>query len=95
MIVDWNGSAAQLMPKDDLAEKWNAFGWDTFQVNGHSNEDMTKLFNDLKFNFDSNPKVILAKTTKGKGVSFIEGHGKWHHKIPNEIEMNKILEELK
>ena len=95
VIVDWNGSAAQLMPKDDLAEKWNAFGWDTFQVNGHSNEDMTKLFNDLKFNFDSNPKVILAKTTKGKGVSFIEGHGKWHHKIPNEIEMNKILEELK
>ena len=49
----------------------------------------------LENNINSKPKVILAKTTKGKGVSFIEGHGKWHHKIPNESEMKKILEELK
>ena len=95
VIVDWNGSAAQLMPKDDLFKKWNAFGWETSQVSGHSNEEMTKLFNKLDFNFNSKPKVILAKTTKGKGVSFIEGHGKWHHRIPNDIEMDKILEELK
>jgi len=37
----------------------------------------------------------LAKTTKGKGVSFIEGHGKWHHKIPNIEEQNYLFEELK
>jgi len=97
VIVDWNGSAAQLMPKDDLAKKWEAFGWDTFEISGHSNEDLTDLFSKLDFNSDSNsnPKAILAKTIKGKGVSFIEGHGKWHHKIPNDMEMNKILEELK
>ena len=56
---------------------------------------MEKLFSGLNFDLKSNPKVILAKTVKGKGVSFIEGHGKWHHKIPNDIEMEKILEELK
>lgn len=95
VIIDWNGSAAQLMPKDDLPEKWKAFGWDMFQISGHSNEEMQKLFNNLNFNSNSNPKVVLAKTIKGKGVSFIEGHGKWHHKIPNDLEMEQILKELK
>ena len=95
VIVDWNGSAAQLMPRDDLIKKWQAFGWDTFTVDGHSNDDMINVFKKLKFNFNSSPKAILAKTIKGKGVSFFEGHGKWHHKIPNESEMEKILQELK
>ena len=95
VIVDWNGSASQLMPKDDLAKKWEAFGWETFQIDGHSNSDMEKLFTGLNFDLKSNPKAILAKTVKGKGVSFMEGHGKWHHKIPNDIEMEKILKELK
>ncbi len=95
VVVDWNGSASQLMPKDELSKKWEAFGWDTYQIDGHSNNDMEKLFKELNFDSNSNPKAILAKTIKGKGVSFIEGHGKWHHKIPNDIEMEQILKELK
>ena len=66
-----------------------------FQISGHSNEEMHKIFNNLNFNSNSNPKAVLAKTIKGKGVSFIEGHGKWHHKIPNDLEMELILKELK
>ena len=38
--------------------------------------------------------LLLAKTTKGKGVSFFEGHGTWHHKIPNENELKLIIKEL-
>ena len=94
VIVDWNGSAAQLMPKDDLVNKWKSFGWKTFVVNGHSNEDLKKAFKKVKFNLNGVPSVILAKTIKGKGVSFVEGHGKWHHKIPNAEERKKIFEEL-
>lgn len=94
VIVDWNGSAAQLMPRDNLSEKWNAFGWDVYEMNGHLNEDFEKVFNSLSFSLDGNPKVIMAKTIKGKGVSFIEGHGKWHHRVPTDNEMKLIIEEL-
>jgi transketolase len=93
-IIDWNGSAAQLMPKDDLANKWKSFGWKTFITDGHSNRALKKTFKKIRFGLDGTPSVILAKTTKGKGVSFLEGHGKWHHKIPNQEEKIKIINEL-
>ena len=94
-IVDWNGSAAQLMPRDDLLNKWKAFGWKTFVVNGHSDDEFKKVFKKIKFSLDGTPSLILAKTIKGKGVSFLEGHGKWHHKLPNKDEQKKIFKELK
>ena len=93
-IIDWNGSAVQLMPKDDLLNKWKAFGWKTFVVKGHSDEDLKKTFKKIKFNLNGTPSLILAKTIKGKGVSFLEGHGKWHHKLPNTEEQIKIFKEL-
>lgn len=93
-IVDWNGSAAQLMPRDSLLEKWQAFGWETHEVDGHSTVSFEENFGLLKFSLDGDPKVLVAKTVKGKGVSFVEGHGMWHHRIPNDDEMNLILQEL-
>jgi len=93
-IIDWNGSAAQLMPKDDLINKWKAFGWKTFVTDGHSNEALKRTFKKVKFSLNGTPTVILAKTTKGKGVSFLEGHGSWHHKIPNQEDKLKIFREL-
>ncbi|QWD96908.1 transketolase [Polynucleobacter sp. MG-6-Vaara-E2] len=94
-IVDWNGSAAQLMPRDDLPEKWKAFGWETFLMDGHSKDDFEKVF-ALVLNSKSNaPKAIIAKTIKGKGVSFMEGHGKWHHRVPTDEEMDHAILELK
>ncbi len=93
-IVDWNGSAEQLMPEDDLISKWKAFGWEVFLLDGHCSLSMNKVFSSLNFGLDSKPKVILAKTIKGKGVSFTEGHGKWHHKIPSDTEMDNIIKEL-
>ncbi len=93
-IIDWNGSAAQLMPKDDLVSKWKSFGWKTLIVDGHSNKALSKAFKKVKYNLNGTPTVILAKTIKGKGVSFLEGHGKWHHKIPTSEEQIKIFKEL-
>ncbi len=94
-VVDWNGSAKQLMPIDDLKKKWEGFGWDVFITDGHSNPDLERVFSKVKWRLSKKPTVILAKTVKGKGVSLIEGHGIWHHKIPDESQMKQILLELK
>jgi transketolase len=93
-VVDWNGSAAQLMPRDDLPAKWRAFGWDTYEVDGHSGEALEALFTSLDYGREGTPKAIIARTVKGKGVSFVEGHGKWHHRVPTDEEMTALLAEL-
>ena len=93
-IVDWNGSAAQLLPIDNLPMKWKSFGWEVIEIDGHSKNDLEKTFNKIdKLNNDK-PKVVIARTVKGKGVSITEGHGAWHHKVPNDEEMHKIIQEL-
>ena len=94
VIVDWNGSAAQLMPRDDLPAKWRAFGWETMVINGHSEVELHAAFSRVKFQRRGTPTVILAKTTKGKGVPMLEGHGLWHHRIPNDEEVDIIMEAL-
>jgi transketolase len=63
-------------------------------VNGNSVEELESIFKILELKSFGKPTVIIARTIKGKGVSFIEGHGKWHHKIPNDSEMELIIKEL-
>lgn len=93
-IVDWNGSAAQLMPYDDMPAKWSAFGWEVHVIDGHSKAEMQTTFAELEFSYHGRPKVVIARTTKGKGVSFTEGHGPWHHRVPSDKEMSLIALEL-
>jgi len=93
-IVDWNGSAAQLMPLDNLPAKWRAFGWETHEIDGHSSVELEAVFNKINYSRNGVPKVIIARTVKGKGVSFVEGHGKWHHRIPSNEEMSALQKEL-
>jgi len=93
-VVDWNGSAAQLMPRDDLPGKWRAFGWNTQVVDGHSEEDLRRALDTVNFQAHGGPTVIIARTIKGKGVPMLEGHGIWHHRIPNDAELDHILEAL-
>ena len=93
-IVDWNGSAAQLMPQDDLPAKWRAFGWNVTEVDGHSSADLETVFNNIDQAARGAPHAIIARTVKGKGVSFTEGHGRWHHRIPDDEEMAGIEKEL-
>ena len=94
VIVDFNGSAKQLMPHDEMTSKWAAFGWKAIEVDGHDVNQLHQTFQNLQFGIVSQPTVIVANTVKGKGVSFIEGHGNWHHKIPSEDDMKLIRMEL-
>lgn len=92
IVVDRNKSAQQLMPIENMENKWNAFGWNTHLFDGHEKESIQDAFS-RKFD-NEKPTALIADTIKGKGVSFMEGHGKWHHKIPNDEEFLKIQEEL-
>lgn len=94
VVVDWNQSGMQLLPHDDLPAKWAAFGWNTLVANGHDEADLGKAFDRVSFQSKGIPTVIIAKTVKGKGVPMIEGHGMWHHRIPNKEEYAKIMEAL-
>ena len=95
VIVDWNQSGMQLMPFDDMPKKWAAFGWNVYLVDGHSDDDILEVLNKIEFTTDGIPSVIVANTIKGKGVPMLEGHGIWHHRIPNDQEYQKIMEVLR
>ena len=96
-IVDNNKVAQDNITKDlkdmePLDDKWKAFGWDVYRINGHNMED---IMNTLRLPIHANkPRVIIADTIKGKGVSFMEGKTAWHGVAPNEDEFNKALKEL-
>ncbi len=93
-MVDWNKSAQQLMPIENLVNRWKSFGWHTEKCNGHSNTDFKKVFKKLSNKKILKPKIIILDTIKGKGVKFLEGHGTWHHKIPNLTELKEINQYL-
>lgn len=92
-IVDWNQSGAQLCPVDDLPAKWHSFGWQVEVFDGHNPSAIMDAC--AKIGQVSKPLALIAKNVKGKGVSFVEGHGRWHHRIPNQEEYANIMEELK
>lgn len=94
IIVDNNKSAEQILPVHNMKLKWESFGWETYEIDGHSEEELLSTLSKIDFDFNSNPKIIIANTVKGKGISFIEGHGPWHHKIPSDEDLIKIDEEL-
>jgi transketolase len=94
VIVDWNGSAAQLMPIDKMPAKWEAFGWKAIVMDGHDETDIVRAFSSVEFKPEGTPTAIIAKTTKGKGVPFLEGHGPWHHRIPSPEELRTIEQAL-
>jgi len=82
------------MPLGSLASKYQSFGWEVIEIDGHNFDEIFKAFEDAK-SFKDNPCVIIAATTFGKGVSYMEGNPSWHAKAPNKEEFEKAMEELK
>ena len=94
VIVDNNGSAAQILPVANAQQKFESFGWQGHTIDGHSERELEEVFQKISFQHHTPPKVIVANTIKGKGVSFMEGHGTWHAKVPNAEEFAAALREL-
>lgn len=93
-IVDLNGSATQILPHPNLYEQWKSFGWEVIEIDGHDGDQIGSALSKFYTGENTSPFAIIAKTVKGKGVSFLEVHGPWHHKIPNPEEYRAILSEL-
>ena len=77
--VQLDGTLEDIMPMGDIKAKWEAFGWNVIPCDGHDVEDICRAVEEAKMTADK-PSLILAKTVKGKGVSFMEGKNTWHGK---------------
>jgi transketolase len=88
-----DGWTREVMNLEPLLQKWQSFGWHTFEVDGH---DLTQLSEALEQarEVKGQPSVIIAHTVKGKGVSFMENNVDFHGKVPTQEEVEKALQEL-
>ncbi len=97
-IVDKNGIqndrfTHEAMDMSPLPDKWESFGWDCYEVDGHNITELQKTFNSLDYH-NQIPKVIIADTTKGKGVSFMENNPDFHGKAANPEQLKQAIEEI-
>ncbi len=97
-ILDYNGvqqtgATADVMPTEPIAAKWQAFGWHTVEVHGHNVRQLLDGL-DMAAEVHSRPTILIARTTKGKGVSFMESNPTWHGKPPTEAEYLAARAEL-
>jgi transketolase len=96
VAIDFNklqatAPSTELTQLEPLREKWEAFGWEAVEVDGHDLDAVVAAFESSS---DSRPKVIVAHTIKGKGVSFMEGSLNWHYRPPSADDVSRALAEL-
>lgn len=87
------GPTREIMNTDPLAEKWLAFGMQVTECQGNDMASVVATLEELKQ--EGKPNVVIAHTTKGAGISFIQGRAEWHHRVPKGDEIEQALEELK
>lgn len=97
-IIDYNkiqslDTVANTINLEPLANKWAAFGWNVVEVDGHDHKELTATFSDLPMG-SGKPTCVIAHTTKGKGVSFMENTVLWHYRTAKDEEFNNALREL-
>jgi len=89
-IVDYNHSTDRALEICDMVSKFKSFGWNTLEIDGH---DHNMILSSLSKMSDK-PLAIIANTIKGKGIKSMENNPSWHHKSPNQEELNKFIEEI-
>lgn len=99
VIVDNNnlqidGTIEEVMSSYPIDEKFRSFGFQVINIDGHDIEEIIKAFEVAK-NVKGKPTCIIAKTTKGKGITFMENQAGWHGKAPNEEQYNQAMAEMR
>jgi transketolase len=99
LFVDGNGIqndsfCNEIMPLQDLQEKFKAFGFSTFRINGHRMEEILAVLDEIRNNETGRPVAIIADTVKGRGVSFMEHVPAWHGMAPNDAQLAQATLEI-
>jgi len=89
--TDFTENVVALEP---LAERWRLLGWEVLEVDGHDVAGLVDILGPLDARMADKPLVILAHTTKGRGVSFMEGSPLWHHRMPRGDQIGRARAEL-
>ncbi len=94
-VVDANrlqgfGRTHEIMGQDNLAARWRAFGWTAIAADGHDVDALTDALRAPQ----AGPKVVIAHTVKGKGVSFMEDRLEWHYRSPTDAQFEQAMKEL-
>lgn len=97
-IIDCNGlqisgTTEDVMHSGPLAAKWESFGWEVVTVDGHDIKHLVETLNQVS-KINDKPTVIIANTTKTKGISMAENDPSWHHHVPTEAQYEMALKEL-
>lgn len=88
--LQYDGKTQDVLDMGKLEDKWKAFGFETYTVDGHSVEQLLRVFSVST----NSPIAIIAETTKGKGVSFMENDASWHNNRITDEQLNQALKEL-
>lgn len=97
-IIDRNrlqigGDTETIVKLEPLADRWSSFGWEVKEVDGHNIEKIITTIES--FSRNNKPHMVIARTIKGKGISFMENNPKWHHGVLSDEEYRRAIEELK
>jgi transketolase len=98
-IVDYNklqsdGRSSEIMDIGTLEKKWESFGWDVISLDGHDINALIGALNKIEYSSMYKPRVVIAHTVKGKGVSFMENNNTWHHNRLTQNTFEQALSEL-
>lgn len=97
-ILDYNGiqqtgATAEVLPTEPIAEKWRAFGWAVREIDGHNMKEVLDGL-DWANEVHARPSILIARTTKGKGVRLFEYDNRWHGAAPNKDQYESARKEL-
>ena len=97
-IIDRNrlqisGTTEEVMSLESMRDRWTAFGWDVLEMNGDEMEDIIRTFRSIDYT-NKKPHLLISHTTKGKGVSYMEGIAKWHHGVPTAEQYEEAVREV-
>jgi transketolase len=98
VVIDFNkwqatGRSSEVMALQPLKEKWTAFGWSSYELDGHDLKGLTEVLRQVP-DGSGKPIAVVAHTVKGKGISFMEDDNNWHYRIPTAEEVQLAKQEL-
>jgi len=97
-VVDYNrwqatGRSEEIMALKPLRQKWESFGWSSYEIDGHNPGELTSVLGNVP-DESGKPIAVVARTVKGKGISFMEDDNNWHYRIPTAEEVKAARQEL-